>query len=223
MKVKDEPVTTNQSDLKIAWRYQEMPSHRDIQHANQFDFSCCISDREIAENNLGAQMIDIVKLKDITNHVLQIGNSKDSSRIVFKNLNAVGYNSKENEISSFLFSLKSALRKNQSSVAMITIDPRTLSNAGRRRIHSLCDAVISLTAFNGADSKYPDYDGTVNICKLPKVNLLNVTKKLETLELGFAMKKNNRYFVIDKLCLPPELGDTPSRTTCSTTKKVLDF
>ena len=209
--------------MKIAWRYQEMPSQRSIQHVDQFDFSSPITDREIAENNLGAQMIDIVGLSYIQEHVNEIGNSKDPSRIIFKNLTSVEYGMNENNIQTFVFALKAALRKNQNSVAMITIDSRLMANHVRMRLHAMCDAVIKLTSFNGTNPQYPDYDGTVEISKLPKVNVLNVPKKLETLDLGFTMKKNNRYFVVDKLCLPPELGDTPSRTTCSTTNKSLDF
>lgn len=80
-----------------------------------------------------------------------------------------------------------------------------------------------MDAFEGTSDAYPQFDGLFRVHKLAKVNSMSIAKQVETLDLGYQMKKNNRFIEIDKLSLPPDLSDTVSRSTCSSSVKIPDF
>jgi len=92
----------------------------------------------------------------------------------------------------------------------------------------MADAVFELDAFEGdpRSKMYPDFEGLFLLHKLPRVNSLNVAKRIETLDIGFQLKKNSRYFEVDKLFLPPEDEEAPSRAnapSCSSSSSNIDF
>lgn len=212
------------SGLKIAWRYQNMPSQENSGHnSEQFDFGLPLSQEEIDRKQLDTNLVRVVKLDEVLSKVASPELSKSTCRVVVKNLTSPSLSINEHHLQTFVARLKSTLRNKSNCAAFLTIDPRTISSCTRHRLHNLADCVMQLKAFGASNTSYPDYDGTLVLHKLAKINSLSNAKKLETSDLGFMTKRNNRHLVFDKLCLPPELGDAPSRTTCSTTNKALDF
>ena len=125
--------------------------------------------------------------------------------------------------SQLIFRLKSLTRKLTTSVVLMTWNPQLVDRKVRREVHNMADAVFQLEAFARASAAYPDFDGLFKVHKLPKLNAQSVGKTIQTLDLGFQMKKHNRFIEIDKLCLPPDLSETVSRSTCAPNSKSLHF
>ncbi|KAI1295549.1 Elongator complex protein 4 [Halotydeus destructor] len=203
--------------LKIAWRYADTPSNDDsTNQKHQYDLGAIITDQEITQLSLKTDLIQQVEFADISS---TLAKSEQSVRAIVKNLTSCV---SEKEIAGYLFKLKSVVKKNQ-GICVVSINSHVLPHETLARLHNISDCAIELNAFHGQNASYPDYDGTLSFHKLPKINALSNPKNIETLDLGFQMKKQNRFFIVDKLCLPPELGDTPSRSTCSTSNKNFDF
>lgn len=114
----------------------------------------------------------------------------------------------------FLYALKGKLRYSFASCVitcptfLFTKDDPFLSS-----LFHLSDAWFSVSSFAGTahanNSALKDYSGLFTIHKLPRFNSL-VSVSSECVNLAFKCKRKR--FVIEKLRLPPELSDTPSRT-----------
>ena len=53
-------------------------------------------------------------------------------------------------------------------------------NCTRTRLHSLADGVFQLETFNSVMSPYPDFEGLFLLHNIPRLNSLNVARKIET-------------------------------------------
>lgn len=127
-------------------------------------------------------------------------------------------------LNSVVYRLKSMTRRTPSTVILLLWDPEQHSSRERVQLHNIVDGVMRLEAFNGSSAVFPEFSGLFNLLKIPKINSLSHSKRLETLDLGFLMKKHNRFIEIDKLSLPPDLSETVSRSSCTTVdSKSYDF
>lgn len=218
-----------ENNMKIAFRYSDLPSQeRNLsKDEEQVDFGTTITEQEIERNHLRADLIEPIQLKNLLNRLKQLTTKEPVSglktMVIVEDISKLLLTSTEDDITSLIFSLKSYSRTVPNCVVVISVNHRVLNSSTRNRLRNISDGVLQFDVFEEATKTYPDFEGVLNVHKLPKINTLNYAKKIETLDLGFQMKRNNRYLVVDKLCLPPELGDTPSRTSCNTTNKKLDF
>ena len=102
----------------------------------------------------------------------------------------------------------------------------------RERLHSHADSVVRLISFpedeesedvlNGssATNRNPyaaDYVGFLHLLRLPRLNSFAPynAASLEATEYGIKLRNSRRYLAIEKLALPPDLGETVSRFTSS--------
>jgi hypothetical protein len=214
--------------MKIAFRYSDVPlQDRTLaKDEEQVDYGTTITEQEVERLKLRTDLIETValvglldKLKNLPSQVVV---DCTKTRIVIENFEELLVSTSDIDLPIILYELKS-ISRNLNCVVIISINYRALNARTRSRLQNMSDCVFQFDAFEENNKTYPDYEGVLNVQKLPKVNTLNYVKKVDTLDLGFQMKRNNRYLVVDKLCLPPELGDTPSRTSCNTTNKKLDF
>ncbi|KFM82625.1 Elongator complex protein 4, partial [Stegodyphus mimosarum] len=115
----------------------------------------------------------------------------------------------------FLYMLKSLLRSSY-AVAFVTVPSYLLeASALKSQLWQTCDYVIGLESFVGSDVKsnsfFKDYDGLLNIIKLPVLNgFMPLTR---TPDLAFKLKKKG--FSIERLHLPPDVEDAPPGTQSS--------
>ena len=107
----------------------------------------------------------------------------------------------------FLFSLR-ALTRSHPLTCLLSYPAHNHSQLYLNRIRHLSDVVYGLECFQSSDKQvsplFSEYHGLFHLVKLPKINSLQCFIP-ETLNFGFKAKK--RKFVIEKLHLPPELGE----------------
>ena len=130
--------------------------------------------------------------------------------IIIDHLSAMCSNLTSENICAFIYQLKSFARKLNKCVIVVTIQSGWLPIVTLKRIRNICDSAIKLEAFDPLKpSVYSDdYKGALHVHKVARISS---AKESLVANLGFQLKKNNRYFIIEKLFLPPDIGDTPSR------------
>ena len=111
----------------------------------------------------------------------------------------------------FLYYLRAILRTSY-GVCLITLPSHINQNpAFLSRVERLCDTVVRLESFAGSEKEtnptFKDYHGLFHIVRLPRLNSLTCYMP-ETLDLAFKLRR--RKFVIEKLHLPPDVGETTS-------------
>lgn len=102
----------------------------------------------------------------------------------------------------------------------------------RERLHSHADSVVRLISFpedeesedvlneKSSSNRNPyaaDYVGFLHLLRLPRLNSFAPynAASLEATEYGIKLRNSRRYLAIEKLALPPDLGETVSRFTSS--------
>lgn len=203
------------SDMKIAFMYKNAPVSCE---SCSFDYGNLITEKDLSENNLDISNIKTVK----SDHFKLLIQENFKGTVFVKETNTISLPT--------LLLLKLWTRLSPDNKILITSDPRYLSPVAINRIRSLADGVVQLESFKPGPKPYPEFDGVVNVIKIPRVNSINInsSNKIDTLDMGFQWK-SNRYFVIDKLSLPPDISETASRSSSSTSScastgnKSLDF
>lgn len=199
-----------ESSAQIAWRYNSIdPVENSLTNCkHSFDFAIKISDQILRENRIPP---DNLQSKSISEIVTRIADFSDCIIAVS------GMDRLETSLSKcqVVYLLKSLTRRFPTSIVLVTWSPHHVDRVVRRQVHDVVDAVFQMDSFATPSIAYPNFEGLFKVHKLPKVNTMNVMKKIETLDLGFQTKRNNRFIEIDKLSLPPDLSETVSRSTCS--------
>lgn len=211
VRVESESGPAAESSARIAWRYKSLESVDNTLTSSKhsFDFALRMNDQILSDNQIPNQNLQSIVASDIVNGLPD----QNDCCIVISGIDTA--NSFPMTKSQLIFRLKSLTRTRPNSVVLVTWNPQLVEPKVRREVHDMADAVFQLEAFAKASAAYPDFDGLFRVHKLAKLNSLSVAKKIETLDLGFQMKKHNRFIEIDKLCLPPDLSETVSRSTCS--------
>ena len=111
----------------------------------------------------------------------------------------------DTNIAKFVYQMKHFSRQLKRTCIIITLNYKILSAKSRKRIHNIADSVLELVSFDPLKpSIYShNYKGVINVHKLVKNSSAGHIISGHTCDLGFQLKKHNRYFCIDKLCLPP--------------------
>ncbi|KAI8783519.1 elongator complex protein 4 [Biomphalaria glabrata] len=116
-------------------------------------------------------------------------------------------------LSLFLIALRGVLRS-AFAVAMLTLPGHLFhDDLMVNQLSKLCDTVIKLDSFAGSDKEknpaFKEYHGLLHVKQLPRLNSF-IPAQPETSDLAFKLRRKK--FTVEKLHLPPELSDTPSRT-----------
>ena len=152
-------------------------------------------------------------------------------RIGVSSLGEIGWGKREDvsdHLSTFLLGLRALLRSSL-SVAVISLPSHLhTSNLISERLALCSDFVVELESFDETEAKvntaYKDYHGLVRVLKLPSLGTLCPPPHLSTLSGELVFKSRRTQFVIEKFCLPPDLGEKVSRDTkASATKVDIDF
>lgn len=115
-------------------------------------------------------------------------------------------------LSRFLHSLRALLRRAY-AVAVITMPTHLMPDAGYvRRLERLCDAAVRVESFAGSEKEQnPLYKEYHGLFHLVKLPRLNSLASYLPETLDLAFKLRRKKFSIEKLHLPPELSDSASR------------
>lgn len=207
--------------MKIAWRYSNLPDLDEVSSQNKNDSPFELKKKVDAELIKEKGMTE--NLHICTHDLLLESLSNQATRdsyplIVIKNYATLTSEFDESQFCTFLFRLKS-LSRSAGLCIVLSVNPNYLSPLTRQLATNIVDCCLAVERLT-ENSVYRDYLGLIKIHKLPKLNCLNYQTTTETLEIGIQLKKD-RFLNVDKLFLPPELSDAPSRTACSTTK--IDF
>ncbi|CAG2103114.1 unnamed protein product [Medioppia subpectinata] len=212
-------IDDNCDDLKIAWRYRGQTSGANRTDGKDFDFNSHISEETLTSADI------VFCTHDMCLEVIRALNQNDNKTVVRVLIDGLGSALSPISVDSlpkYVYELKSLIRKVPNIVCLATFSPQLVLlskySYARSRVHNVVDCVIQLIGFDEwTQTPYTEYNGLFNVLKLPKLNSFNYYNTPETLDLGFQLKNHNRFLVVDKLSLPPDLSETVSRTTgCST-------
>ena len=138
------------------------------------------------------------------------------------------------DVLRFLVQLKSIVRYNENIVCFITTPVHLINLIDDQlifKMRRLVDCNVNLESFDNIDKKtnevFKQYHGLLHVKKLSTITA-HQSHKPESFDLAFKLKSHK--FVIEKLHLPPELGDGESSNaptmSCASTgggSKALDF
>lgn len=198
--------------MEIAFRYNHMPSLQDKKCQVMFLPSShgIIERDEIEKYNINLKNIQVIG-PDITPD--KPNSTSEPHLIIYDNFDPS--NLKSHKCESFLYFLKSHSRVFPKSLVIVTIQPSRFSMEARKRIRNISDAAFCIESLES--SHYgEDFKALFHVMKMP-----SKPKNLVS-ELGITIRKikNHRCFTMEKLSIPPEGGDAPSRIqpTISTTE-----
>ena len=152
-------------------------------------------------------------------------------RLGIISLGDLGWGAREDasiHLPTFLLGLRALLRSSL-CVAMISLPSHLHASINLSERLTLCsDFVVELESFDETQTKvgsaYKDYHGLVRLLKLPSLGALCPPPHLSTASAELVFKSRRTQFVIEKFCLPPDLGEKVSRDTKAPATKVdIDF
>lgn len=239
--------STASNDLRIAFRYQDLPKIDSVQRGHQssvtydlnqkYDkevidryenisyFSFKLHQQERLKSHFDCILDDLKKLvKEDSNNLLRICISSVGSPLWYtENFGT--------ELLKFLVQLKSIIRYSN-AVCLMTMPLHLISQIDDTliyKIRRLVDSNINLESFNNVEKQtnavFKQYNGLLHIKKLQTIAAIQ-SHKPEAFDLAFKLKTHK--FIIEKLHLPPELQESdPSEISmsCSSSggNKSLDF
>lgn len=215
--------------IKIAWRYTAQgssPSTGSFKE-NQNDFGLCLS----KHTDIELTNLHIINIKNETfsfktlidqlaSMTSNLANSKSVNIILANLLHPFSpiYGDPQ-KLLFLLYAMRAFARTIERGMVMTVYDTEMCQNHSsiKNLIYNTADAVVSFYTFADSQSRllgYKDTDGTVDYIKVPKLNTFSHHFQRELSDWGYRTTKNNKYFVIDKLSLPPcDSGAQEDRTT----------
>lgn len=208
--------------MKIAWRYSNLPDLDEVSSQNkndfQFELKKKVDDPLIKEKQMN-ENLTICSHDELLDQLTNKETKDSYPLIVVKNYATLQSEFNEQQFCTLLLRLKSLSRSNNLCF-IVSVNSNYLSPLTRQLSNNIVDCGLQVERLTETSVYREDYLGLIKINKLPKLNCLNYQTTTETLEIGIQLKKS-RFLNVDKLFLPPELSDAPSRTACSATK--IDF
>jgi PAXNEB protein len=244
---------SSSDNLRIAFRYQDLPKVDSVQHSNQninnYDLAkkC---DKQMIENYENISYLSFSEyLQKVetpaTNYniicdeiqMLAQKNQHNLLRICIRSLASPNWflpNHFSSEVLKFMTRLKSIVRYNNNIVCFVTVPfhlidlvDKTLLNKIRKK----ADIHVDLESFDSTEKQtnpvFKEYNGLLHIKKMETLTCLQ-SQKPEAFDLAFKLKSHK--LIIEKLHLPPELQENDSSEismSCSSSSrggnKSLDF
>lgn len=229
-----EEKTPNTDDaLKIAFRYSNLPSYPsgDVSATVRLDFGNNI-DASVLEN----ASVDFYEHSDIISileNLISSTNIKSNvCRILIDQIDSPLSTLSVSQLPKIFHRIKVLIRQLPNSVCLATLSSdrcnktfnygllETISPSIRNRVHVLSDCVVRLIGIdedeNDNNPYSADYVGFLHLLRLPRLNsLAPYNPTLEATEFGIKLRNSKRYLTIEKLALPPDLGETVNRFTSS--------
>ena len=232
--------------MKIAFRYEALQQVESefstaVKFCHSFDLSHKLDYNTFVRENANFTAInntadstarmDYSRLLQSIRESLDTVPNKGVVRVVLQHVGSVIWSNYgpdgSREFLKFLFNIR-ALTRSHPITCLLSYPPYNHSELDLNRIRYLGDVVYRLECFQSSEKAvsplFSEYHGLFHLVKLPKINSLQSFIP-ETLNFGFKAKK--RKFVIEKLHLPPELGEDNKQSTkdkqVKLDKKLLEF
>lgn len=203
-------------EMKIAFRYQNLPDLSQDVYVLDFkqpifskDFGPEFSNFKCRTGLLSSLLGDLKEYESNNSPLL----------IVVHNCSSIKGPFEPDYLPQLMYLLKCFSRCVNWLSIVITYDPLKVSKDIRRLIHNASDNIVQMISFDKLlGSAYSDYQGTIKVHKLSNLSKAMNSGAYHTSDIGFSFKRN-RYFIIERLSLPPDTGDTPSRSAPSAIDK----
>lgn len=238
---------TSSNDLRIAFRYQDLPKIDSVQRGHQIGVTYDLNKKYPKDVVESYGNVKFFTFKDLQQqypksafecviedlHKVVKENSSNLLRICINSIGSPLWYSEDFSVQllKFLAQLKSITRY-YNVVCYMTMPLHLINQIDETlifRIRRLVDCNINLESFNNVEKQtnavFKQYHGLLHIKKLQTIAALQ-SHKPEAFDLAFKLKSHR--FVIEKLHLPPELQENESNEismSCSTSSgnKSLDF
>lgn len=185
------------------------------------DFGKRIDEKEILDKGLSIDNIRFLHFKNIFK-VLTSNQASSASgpHIVVINDLKPGAVSSPEYFGELIYRLKSLSRTLSKTVILLTYQPDYFSSTIRNRIRHISDSTIQIKAFDPLKPTVyeQDFKALLYVHKVSRIQ--SVVNSNPLVEMGIKMEKNSRFFSIQELFIPPDIGDTPSRQAPSLTTEM---
>lgn len=232
-----EPSDGGDMKMSIAWRYSKFKSNQQNAYEHAADFGMPM---EPAAKEQSARLISHIDLSScdqtmtgfwnsISESISRICNKDYVTIVVFRGLTPPSPihadNLNSNDINRLLLCIKSLTRKAPNLISLLIVDSELDCNPSKHFDHSnVSDMVLEFNAFSQEETsstQYKEFDGLVQLHKRAKINSFNYHYTPQTLDLGFKLIRQGKYLAVDKLSLPPDLGDAPSRSAAGSSSSTM--
>lgn len=196
--------------MKIAWRYTNS-SRREINE--KYVFSSYLTMEDLIAENYNIDDLNLCNFEEVINRSKEI--SKSESKKPTRILIRFGLIRETSKLLQDIFHLKSIARRMVNCVCIFMFNPHVFDTVTLMRIRNISDSSLQLVKFDDETKLiYQEFDGFLKIHKFQKINSLNYANIPDS-DLGFKVGRNSRYFIVDKLSLPPDVGEAPTRNSKS--------
>lgn len=219
---------SSNTKIEIAWRYSQrgISSPSDVvRKTSQVDFGLSWNkmnpDKKASVQLLNVSPDDYVE--DIFSGIdkslalLRASNPSNNIVVILKDLLHPLSPMVDNNANllRFLYHLKCLTRSTDNCVVILTYDIAMCNNHNeiKNHIYNLADSVVSFYSYETDENNltgYKDINGTSTYFKVPKINSYGFHFQRDLSDWGYRLTKNNRYFVLDELSLPPCHDDDDS-------------
>ncbi|GAU96179.1 hypothetical protein RvY_07664 [Ramazzottius varieornatus] len=224
----DANVGGSDEDLRIAWRYKDIPkvnpvlgssSHDKTTH--KYDLGVKLDVSEVADiaqffSPGGTTNLPDALISWIQEQSTKCGTSR-TLRVVLPDIDSPlwGFHGVA-QFCQFLFRLKNHVRST-STIVCLSISHDLHERSDLRSIRRLSDAYLAIEVL-GDDVRshlYPDFQA---ICRIEKAFTINSLRPPPMTDHEFGLKIKKRRITIERLHLPPELQDSVQRETSNAKK-----
>lgn len=213
--------------IKIAWRYSEpeVSSPSDgVARMEQIDFGTPLLNEHTAENLGKVEIMNVHDgdspaqiLSQLNQKVIDLKKSFSTVNIVTESIMHPFSPLVDNvNLCNFVFGLRCLSRILDKGAILISYDCDMIENYNeiQQRLYNLADCVVSFYSYETGENKltgYKDIDGTLNYVKVPKIASYGFHFQRDISDWGYRLTKNQRFFMIDELSLPPCDDDDEAR------------
>lgn len=236
----DTEITASEGDMKIAWRYQNTPKIQTVmgqssKYGHYYDISktmdqsklidCslhCISLKEAYFDEADGSNLFKYALQKLHKYVNEMNFDIKAAvaakqpmkilRVLIPNFGSPIWRCEDpSNFVQFLLCLRNIVRSSL-VVCFITVPTHIHTLATVELIRHHVDAVTELEAFGSGKTNplYKEYHGLLKIHKLPVLNTL-LPYMPDTLDLAFKLRRKK--FSIERLHLPPDIGEATVQGT----------
>lgn len=218
---KDIQTKSPSTRIKIAWRYSDRGvSPSDDLRLDQVDFGLKLS-KECDPDILGQCRIVTAKadlaetITDIRNAIQELKpNSKTTNLIINDAFHPFSTLRNDCDTALTFQVFRAVARSLGGGVVLMSYDKDCVPRYNIRKpfIYNAADCVLSFYSYETDQNRilgYKDTDGTIEYVKVPKINSFGQQCQRSLSDYGYRFTRDNRYFVVDELSLPPCEDDTP--------------
>jgi len=213
-------VNAPQGDLKIAWRYKDVPQ---VVSSPGIDAKTSIDEEDISKasirhwkpssadvfSDLVSSLYKLIEEKGLFADEKSVRPKGTLLRVIVHGLGSAFWKQPQSELPSLFYRLRVLAHHSHTAIVVTVPKYLIIEPSYLRRCQHLSDYVIELESLNeDTNPLFSEFNGLVNFVKFPVINSLAASVPLVT---DWAFKVRRKKFIIEKLHLPPELATSEQR------------